>query len=333
MRKKRSQQAFTLVELLVVIAIIGILIAMLLPAVQAAREAARRLQCSNNLKQIAVACNNYASSNGHFPPGEIHGGVWNDGYAPDGYCRGKNPTEIGDNHCWWGGQIGMWINAIFPHLEQQADFDRLRFDQRPQFLNPADPTTDPNLDIAYKKYPFIFCPCDPFQGFTCDLQVAGWHARIMHYYACAGDYEFGTRPHPDGTVYTDGNHSRHANATNGVFYNDSDTRVADITDGTANTALIAETWGRVVQFPTDDAAGAAGNSRGMNLHTYVYFEHTPNSNRDWPWRVNSFHPGGAQVAFADGSVHFIGDTVALHVFMALGSIAGEEPLNKSDLLP
>src|SRR3990172_8973393 len=111
-RPGKPERGFTLVELLVVIAIIGVLIAMLLPAVQQAREAARRLHCTNNLAQMGKAMNNYESAHGHSPPGEIH----STGPAADFY-----------EHCRWHQFIGIWMNAIFPQMEQQADYDRLNF--------------------------------------------------------------------------------------------------------------------------------------------------------------------------------------------------------------
>lgn len=325
MRACRLTGGFTLVELLVVIAIIGVLIALLLPAIQAAREAARRIQCTNNLKQMSVAMNNYASANGHFPPGEIHGTVRNPGYAAEGYCNGKS-------HCQWLGQVGIWMNAFFPQMEQQADYDRLDFEARIQYKS-ANPLVDRNLEVSQKKYAFLLCPSDPFTGFTCDWGYTGYHVRIVHYYACAGNEEFSLLPHVDGTVNKPPNDdgSCHANATNGVFYNDSAIRPADITDGLANTALLAETWGRSVAYPkNDDGLGnAAGDSRGMNLHAYVYFDWTPNSWRNFsgymhPWRANSFHAGGVNVGFCDGSVHFVSDTVDRFAFMAISTIDGGE---------
>ncbi|HBO43038.1 MAG TPA: prepilin-type cleavage/methylation domain-containing protein [Planctomycetaceae bacterium] len=331
----RRWRGFTLVELLVVIAIIGILIALLLPAVQAAREAARRAQCTNNLKQLAVACNNYESANGQFPPGEIHGTIKNPGYGAHGYCTG-NPPFIGNNHCMWHGQIGIWMNAVFPQMDQQADYDRLNFEARPQFKNPANPTVDPNLEIAQKKYHFLLCPSDPYQGLTCDWEWVNARVRIVHYSACAGDIERSEVAHRDGTVYSGSSlASYHPNANNGVFYNDSTTRVADILDGLANTALLSETWARTVKYPVGDEGGwdIVGNSRAMNLHAYVYFEHTPNSDPTSPWRANSFHVGGVHVALADGSVHFVSDAVALHIFAALSTIDGGEKLDFASLNP
>lgn len=310
---------FTLVELLVVIAIIGILIALLLPAVQAAREAARRLQCANHLKQMAVAMNNYESASGYYPPGEIHGGK---GYVPASYAGTMN-------HCSWIGQVGIWINAIFPQMEQQVDFDQLDFEARPQYKS-TDPAIDINLAISQKKYNFLLCPSDPYTGMT--SLFGGCRARIIHYYAVSGIVELTSEfRHADGTVTTVGNDSRHCNAHDGIFYNDSATRVRDITDGLTSTALLAETWGRDVQLPSDDVGDQTIESRGMNLHAYVYFEYTPNSDNTRPWRSNSFHPGGAHVAFCGGSVQFVSDLVDADVFAALASINGGEIVNMDSL--
>ncbi|NLE37744.1 MAG: DUF1559 domain-containing protein [Pirellulaceae bacterium] len=330
MRTKRPAHGFTLVELLVVIAIIGILIALLLPAVQAAREAARRAQCINNLKQMAVACGNYESANGHFPPGEIHGTVANVGYSPANYC-----SQTPRNHCEWLGQIGMWMNAIFPQMEQQADYDRLDFEARWQYKS-ADPKIDRNLEISQKKYNFLLCPTDPYQGLTTGWGTIGGQplrARIVHYYAVAGNTEYSGLRHPDGSLQSTGSDAAHTNATNGVFYNDSTTRIAEITDGLSHTALIAETFARREKFPTDDDGDSTIESRGMNLHAYVYLQHTPNSNQQRPWRPNSHHVGGVHVAFCDGSVQFVSNSVATHVFRALGSINGGEVFEMGQLNP
>lgn len=337
----RVRRGFTLVELLVVIAIIGILIAMLLPAIQAAREAARRLQCTNNLKQMAVACNTYESMNGHFPPGETHGEVGKSpGYEGYGYCKSAIVSGMEANHCNWGGQIGIWMNAIFPQMDLQADYDQLDFERRPQYMDATQVLPDDiNLEISRRYYAFLHCPSDPFTGMASGWAGAMPPVRIVHYFACAGDVEFSKLAHPDGTFYTTTNSApNHANATNGVFYNDSKTRLADITDGASSTALISESWGRAYQYPATDDGSTTGDSRGMNLHAYVYFDWTPNSWRNFasgstqhPWRINSFHPGGAQIAFCDASVHFVSDNVDRSVFKALATVDGGEVYDMSDL--
>ena len=112
-QRRGLRLGFTLVELLVVIAIIGILIALLLPAVQMARESARRNQCSNDFKQIMLGTLAYHDVHGKFPPGEIHG---------------KDAKGGLGAHCYWDGALGMWMNLIFPFIEQQAVYDQIKND-------------------------------------------------------------------------------------------------------------------------------------------------------------------------------------------------------------
>lgn len=311
---------FTLVELLVVITIIAILVALLLPAVQSARESARRARCQNHLKQLGLAMLNYESCYGVFPPGEIHGGVYNDGYL--GF-----PGYESRNHCQWEGQIGMWCNLIFPFMDQQPAYEKLNFEARPQY------TDVNNREVMQLIVPQLLCPTDFYRGLT-----IGWDrappgdqqplnkARIMHYYGVAGSNEASILPHPDGTV-TYG----HCNFHDGMLFNDSRVKVAHITDGTSHTAMLCETWGR--SWPDHTVAGAPASgapgfesSRGMNLHTAVYFDRTPNSDHSNPWKPNSFHVGGIYIALADGSVQFIGDTIERDVFLGLATIRGEEVL-------
>ena len=315
---RNSQPGFTLVELLVVIAIIGILVALLLPAVQSARESARRLQCSNHYKQLGLAIMNYESQHSVFPPGEIHGGDWNAGYSP---TTGSGTNR---NHCEWDGQIGIWNNLIFPFMEQQAAYDKLDFDARKQY------TVQANRDIMQMQFDFFLCPSDPYRGLTTDWGVANDNkARICHVYGVAGSNEGSSTPHNDG-AQTYG----HCNKHDGIFYNDSDTTMQAIRDGASNTAMLCETWGRSwpnhsPETPVPPGFPTGESSRGMNLHTVVYFVSTPNSNHINPWKANSFHPGGVMTCFADGSVHFISDTIELDVFKGMATIAGREVLDAS----
>jgi len=304
MRIIRNGRGFTLVELLVVIAIIGILVALLLPAIQAAREAARRSQCANNLKQLALGLANYEGTHRVFPPGEVHGGPWNAGYQSN---NGGRP------HCDWDGQIGCWMNLIFPFIEQQAAYDKLDFEIWPQYASAE------NREVMQMPFDTFLCPSDPYRGLTTSWGPGGSQNRcyIIHYYGVAGPDENSTLQQPGSSGSTYG----HCNKHRGMFYNDSNVKIADVIDGTSNTAMLCEVWGRT----TVDHAGS-DSSRAMNLHAVVYFGYTPNSNRSSPWRANSFHPGGVQIAFADGTVHFVQDTIDLATWRAIATIRGGEDL-------
>lgn len=304
----RVRRGFTLVELLVVIAIIGLLIALLLPAVQAAREAARRARCTNNLKQLGLGLLNYESTFHVLPPSEIHGGTWMANY--------RDPYNY--QHCDWEGQVGMWCNLIFPFIEQQAVYDKLDFEIVPQYAS-AD-----NVEVMRMRFDIFLCPSDPYKDFTTDWGGAGRNARIMHYYAVHGSDEGTTNTHGDQKPGE--NWYRHCNRHDGIFYNDSMTTLAAIRDGTSNTAMLCEVWGRKYadhQTISGDPRGGE-SSRGMNLHTAVYFDYTPNSYHGNPWHAASFHPGGVNVLFADGSVHFAPSTIDLPTWKAFATIGGGE---------
>jgi prepilin-type N-terminal cleavage/methylation domain-containing protein/prepilin-type processing-associated H-X9-DG protein len=312
---------FTLVELLVVIAIIAILVSLLFPAVQGARESGRRIKCRNNLKQMGLALRSYTSVHKLFPPTEIHGGTWMPNYRNPYRNYGGGTYQ----HCDWQGQIGMWCNLIFPFVEQQAAYDKLDFEAIPQYSSPD------NLEVQQMKFDLFLCPSDPYDGLTTNW--GGRKARIMHYYAVQGTTE-GTRDiHHDQTA--DPHWYGHCNRHDGIFYNDSATKIGNIRDGLSNTAMLCEVWGRSYEDHVTIPGDPRGNesSRGMNLHSSVYFGYTPNSNRQSPWRANSFHRGGVHMVFADGSVHFISDIIDRANFQALATIAGGEVIDGSVLQP
>ena len=308
----RKTQGFTLIELLVVIAIIGILVGLLLPAVQQAREASRRVACTNKLKQISLGVIQYESALGHFPTGEQHGTGNEKDY--NHYVSSNYPNAGGHGHCQWDGQIGAWCNLIFPFIDENVAYQKLNFDIYPQYADAG------NLEVLKTHFPIFSCPSDPYVGLSSKWGNSALNqCYVMNYFGVAGTTEFSNMPHRDGTLtYC------HCNAYDGMFYNDSKIRHAQIRDGLSHTAMLCETWGRrTIDHNSTDS------SRGMALHNVVYFDNTPNSNKSNAWQPNSFHPGGVMVANADGSISFINDDVEQTVFSASASLDSKNTLTRS----
>ena len=322
---------FTLVELLVVITIIGVLIALLLPAVQAAREAARRLQCQNNLKQLALACHNYVSLNKQLPAGH--------GYAPIAdYGTGKSHEEE-----------FTWVDRILPQLENVSIESAINWN-----LSPGTAATTPDqVKLWDQNIPFFLCPSDPISqtlfGTTCG---GPWRFGRINY---GGNYGWGldknaARMEGGGPGYPYPH-------IDGVFAFNSNTRLEQIHDGTSNTLLASElvvghtctirgSWcydegPLIMEFyspndptpdstrwcdPADGVPGASGpcvwipggngysGDIGQGLDTLNKVLHTS----------RSMHPGGVNAAMCDGSCRFVGDTISLSVWRALGTSNGGE---------
>ncbi|MDZ7616892.1 MAG: DUF1559 domain-containing protein [Patescibacteria group bacterium] len=303
----KTQRAFTLVELLVVIAIIGILISLLLPAVQSAREAARRLQCSNNLKQLALALHVYHASNSVLPPG---------GYRD-------------------GNQLA-WHTRILPHIEQAALYDKI--DWRDTYGN--------NLNRMYNDaVPMFWCPSTnerAQRGAWNSSSRDGVHAYTQHYNGVAG--AVGTNP-VTGAEYPHitgaenhpacgGGSDRRGWALGGVLYTNSTVRLEHVRDGTSNTLAIGERnvgetgWiagvSNGANWPCDSAA-FKNLEFEINLCVGVPGDATVCS--DW-WGnsrpFSSMHPGGANFALADGAVTFLSQSTDLAILHALASREGGE---------
>ncbi|QEH37791.1 Type II secretion system protein G precursor [Aquisphaera giovannonii] len=300
-RRHAPVRGFTLIELLVVISIIGVLIALLLPAVQAAREAARRAQCTNNLKQLALAAHNYESANGCFPMGSpVKVATYSAGWIKAGEYD-------------WGHSLFV---AMLPQMEQGPLFNAVNFSVNIELAE--------NMTIHRSQIQTLLCPSDNL-GWQTDeptqwANYAGFRVTHGSYSGCTGTWSHWkddprTAPSLATLVAQD----------NGIFYANSRTRLADVTDGTSNTILLGEraTFDRFRSFSNWWFSGWNGASlfdtlTAMNPQRLVAISSLPMPRPDdWPGVVDnallnsasSRHPGGANVAMADGSVRFLKETI------------------------
>lgn len=301
--------AFTLVELLVVITIIGILIALLLPAVQAAREAARKLQCTNNLKQVALGCLTHENVHGYFPSGGW--GIFWTGDAEHGFGK-KQP--------------GGWVYSVLPYIEQEAIYGL-----------GAGAATETQRQAANAQR--IATPIAAFNCPTRRPSVAynnGTHIALYHvdwsivtgqarsdYAANLGDdlwngevYTYGPTTFAEGDSWTPDN-GRYT----GIMYFYSETRQADISDGTTNTYLLGEKgiqsdyydtgddWGDDSSMYTgqnDDSFRVAAYHSGSGPTGYTYYPPAQDPAGVMNYRnFGSAHSSGFNAALCDGSVRSI----------------------------
>ena len=333
---KRLRRGFTLIELLVVIAIIAVLIALLLPAVQSAREAARRIQCVNNMKQIGLGLHNYHDSSGSFPPGRI----WS-GSAAD------FPTVFS------GAQNTTWFILMLPQIEQGNLYNAFNFTLGEEgVFAPLPLGFFANSTVAATKISSFQCPSDRSLSFQINPNYAGGVLSGViltkgNYAACWGNTNW-------GAGYRS---SLSGNYQKSTFGHDL-VSIASITDGTSNTVAMAE----VLQGEMNDIRGVMWSTVPGGSTFMTRF--TPNGVKDF-YNLNSGgdylnndpglfcvsepvqglpcfpgagdneafagarsrHPGGVNVLHADGSVHFIKSTVNPITWNALASIAGGEVLS------
>ena len=299
----RRRRAFTLIELLVVIAIIAILIALLLPAVQQAREAARRTQCRNNLKQLGLALHNYHDVYRMLPSGWI---------AVD---NGVQNAHDGLNGAGWG-------TMILPQLDQAPLFNQ--FDSRLAIHDPVNATF---LDTVL---PAFNCPSDPKEEMW-QIEEEGAPGTVItelptaNYIGNFGTEELDGCENAPGTSPVRPNGQCHGD---GVFYHNSSVRFRDILDGTSSTFMLGErrTDGRQGWYSTWPGMVAEGEEAFQRILGSA--DHVPNDPAAHFDDFSSHHEGGSQFLLGDGSVHFISENIDKGVYQSLATIQGNEVVSE-----
>jgi len=305
----RSPRGFTIVELLVVIAIIGTLVALLLPAVQAARESARRTSCSNTLKQLALALLNHCDTKRTFPAGTSSTNVLTS--FPSAWCSsGTDQTNAAR---------APWSVMILPFLEQESLFATAELDKKFAAVNHTglDTTSAKNMTLFETPNPSFRCPSNP---------------------AVAGDSPFtsylsvqGGGPTPSCSTES----VRRVFYRNGILFHNSSIGLHEITDGTSKTFLIGETkycmtkganknaptrflsWASSGYAPRSNAAPWASAAALLQINS------VPGSGNDFDTMdtttrlFGSFHPSGCHFAYADGAVAFANEAMTLSVYQNL----------------
>jgi len=287
----RQRKGFTLVELLVVIAIIGVLVALLLPAVQAAREAARRMSCNNNLKQLALALHNYHDTYNAFPMGWI------------GLSGGAGKVAHSEGGPGWG-----WGAHVLPFVEQIGVSG---------IIQDKLPITDPlNLTARDTSLPVFQCPSNVGSLKFFDLQdESGAFLTNLPKANYVGI--FGTTELHSCEGLPVGTHCR----GNGAFFHNSTTKMRDFLDGTSTTFLLGE---RYSKFGESTWVGAVPEGDEAFARILAIADHAPNSPSGHLDDPGSYHPAGTNFAFGDGSVRIITETIDLNVYRALATLQGNE---------
>jgi prepilin-type processing-associated H-X9-DG protein len=325
------------VELLVVIAIIGILVALLLPAIQAAREAARRSQCQNNMKQITDALHNYHDTNKVFPPGGLDYG-WSGNMAGSPEPANKLVKNLNG------------LALLLPYMEQQALHSQMNFTQCVSHVGPAPQTagnifpsvrpiagnaaTSGNAAALAERVPVFICPSDradllllPTTGVYAVLNGSGVAAVKTNYdfSAYASDY------------WTFNDWQAINPLIKRMFGENSDTNMSAVIDGTSNTAAVAETchwvangscpaWGFRGWVMTGIDLGANGVNQFDIPPTYTWVADKttiPGRLRTWA-SCGSLHPGGANIGMGDASVRFVSEATDRTVLAAIATMSGIE---------
>jgi prepilin-type N-terminal cleavage/methylation domain-containing protein/prepilin-type processing-associated H-X9-DG protein len=289
---------FTLVELLVVITIIGILIALLLPAVQAAREAARRMQCANNFKQIGLGLMSYESAKTSFPPAVV--------YVSKPFY--ESPS---------------WRAFILPYMESGSLYEQYNYSAGGGYVVGAEPT---NVLLGGNRIAAYVCPSDPTDGLIDEGgRVDASKGRVLWWKANAGGVADSLTAWDPALTLLD----TPRGDGDGMMMNRKGIRVSDVTDGTSNTLFVGEITGNsqdmtgpkpgrptsAVSWTWPEACSLFSTHWGINgsrtLPGEGVFSRTGNDG------FSSFHPGGCHFLMVDGSVTFILQTIEPHLLAAL----------------
>ncbi len=304
-----KKNGFTLVELLVVIAIIGILVGLLLPAVQAAREAARRMSCSNNVKQLALSLHNYESTHKKFPFG-------------------------------WNTHGTLWSAMILPYIEQNNIYNTLEFAENRNW----DTNNTPNETALSKVISAFRCPSLPLPE---HMTYNGVTDRVPVSYRGNGGNE--VTSDDTSTLPVPGTKSFEMTNLNGVFYGCSAIRFGDMSDGTSHTVAIGEShtdpdfvkdgqgmdwW--IIGSPQADPCNCQGGTGGTEFSEASGSFYMPMNTQTlnpgthghlMELAFGSYHVGGAQFGLCDGSVHYLSDSIDLKVYQNLGARNDGNPVS------
>jgi prepilin-type N-terminal cleavage/methylation domain-containing protein len=334
----RRRLGFTLVELLVVIAIIGILVALLLPAVQAAREASRRSQCANNLKQHGLAIQNYHDVHKVCPPALLNSG------------RRNVAGNIVRNTTGWA--------MMLPQFENEAAFNRYNFNVCSNNSNPyglnLQGDESINSAITTARYSFLECPSSPV-SYEPNNRNASTGIAITDFYwrtkARRTNYLFASGAFTDYDADWD---TIQGDIRRGMFGNNGAAKLSSLVDGLSSTIGVGEATGEQVRGgkydPNYGPWGLSGlhtcchgraYSSGTGYNTTISYiasdkqttainsPYNGNTNRrSYAWTFNSLHPIGAQFVYADGSVHFLNETMDFATFLRLNYIADGQTITE-----